>query len=180
MWSQLLFSYQQGRLLFFRNRLNASDIICSWQICAHLSFFFSYVLIFPSIFLRTELGRLVYNSMRASFSPYWIYLNMCAYLFQPSETSLSSLSAQRQWLLHLQLLLLAPNSSRMNCKPRRFENTSFSMYSATYLPIQASAFTVVICVKCGSVQIPAESLSEDKSNKIPLNIIEHFVPICAQ
>lgn len=145
-----------------------------------LFFFFPTFLFFPVFFWELKLGRLVYNSLRASFPPFLIYLNMCAYLFQPSETSLSSLSARRQWLLGLQLLLLAPNSSRMNCKPRVFENTSFSMYSATYLPIQASAFTVVIRVKCGSVQIPAESLSEDKSNKIPLNIIEHFVPTCAQ
>lgn len=165
MWTQLLFSYQQGCLLVFRNRLNASDITCSWQIRAGycLSFFF-YVLIFPAFFWELKLGRLVYNSLRASFPPFWIYLNVCVYLFQSSETLPSSSSAQRQQLLGLQLLLLAPKNSRMNCKPIIFENILFSMYSATYsFPVQASAFTVVIHVNYGSVQIPAESLSEDKS-----------------
>lgn len=38
---QVLFSYQQGHLLFFRSRLIASGITCSWQICAgYYSIFF--------------------------------------------------------------------------------------------------------------------------------------------
>lgn len=65
--STAFFLSTRSLLLFFRNRLNVSDITCSWWICAGYcsSFccycwfgvgcfvfwlFFSYVLLFPSIF----------------------------------------------------------------------------------------------------------------------------------